>query len=145
MLLQALFYQCDFIIFDYNLENLLSSNQSLEKKTLEKVRVLSSSLGVKSTTQVPGISRDLGHEKGVGESHPEESMGNLLPSQKAWVDLTISCKTLNACDLCWMVKSPSGLHFTKLPMVRGKMVPSLSGLDSSSHTWAAEVEEGEEI
>lgn len=69
-------------------------------------------------------------------------MGNLLLPQKAWMDLTISYKTLNVCDLCWMVKSPSGLLFTKLPMVRGKMVPSLSGLYSSSHTLAAEVEEG---
>lgn len=146
LLLQALFYQCDFIIFDNNLEKLLSCSQSLERKTLEKVRVLSPSLGAKSTTQLPGLSEDLKrHEKEVGESHPDVSMGDLLPSQRAWVHLTISYKTLNPYDLCWMVKSHSGLHFTNLPMVRGKMVPSLSGLVSSSHTLAAEVEEEREI
>lgn len=63
LLLQALFYQCDFIISDYNLENLLSCNQRLERKTLEKVRALSLSLGAKSTTQLPGLSQDLRHEK----------------------------------------------------------------------------------
>lgn len=56
LLLQALFYQCDFIIFDYNLEILLSCSQRLERKTLEKVRGLFPSLGAKSTTQLPGFS-----------------------------------------------------------------------------------------
>lgn len=66
----------------------------------------------------------------------------LLSSQKAQVDLTLSYKILNAHDLRWMVKSPSDLHFTKLPMVKGKVVPSLSGPYSSSHTLAGKVEEG---
>lgn len=142
LLLRALFYQCDFIIFDYNLEILLSRNQRLERKTLEKVRVIFPSLDAKSTTQLPGLSWDLREGRGGGGSHPEVPMGNLLSSQKAQVDLTVFYKTLNAHDLGWMVKSPSHLHFTKLPMVRGKVVPSLSGLYSSSHTLAGKVEEG---
>lgn len=38
--------------------------------------------------------------------HPEVTVGNVLPYQKAWVDLTVSYKTLNALDLECIAKSP---------------------------------------
>lgn len=109
LLLPALHHQCDFIILsDYNWEGLLSlCNQNLERKTWEKVKVLSPPRGAKSSTHSASWSA-LEPQTWVRDPILKEIREVCCPRRKpGWIRLSqhITCPWPGVGG-----PSPSGLH-----------------------------------